>query len=382
MFKRIANGIAKAIEKAKGLSPFARKAQAAQGLEEAKKALETGWDGESKGAKRPAILICGYTGAGKTSLLRAIFGKELVGDGLIGHGSPCTKSFERFENERLIVYDSKGLEPGISDTAFLDSLKAFIKSREKDSDGGVSMLWYAIQGPGARVTSCDLALMNGVIPEATIAVITKKDISKPEQLQAIKSSLLSNGAKESRIIEVSESDQESLKALCEASEELLPEKEKEAFISAQLVDLSAKRAKAKKIIHTAAAAAAAVGGANPFPLTDSAILTPLQGALIGSLAYLYGMDKAAAIHVFTPMLAEIAGVSLASSLAKIVPGLGELVNAAVAGALTEAIGWLAQRHFETCAKARIEGKSEPCFEMPGVPVLKELLEQAMKKRRA
>ena len=35
---------------------------------------------EKKKYKRPNILICGYTGAGKTSIIQALLGKDLVPD--------------------------------------------------------------------------------------------------------------------------------------------------------------------------------------------------------------------------------------------------------------------------------------------------------------
>lgn len=346
------------------------------GIADPKTALSEKWEEERKAHESPAILICGYTGTGKTSLIRAIFGRELVADSLIGHGSPCTKSFDKYENDLLAVYDSKGFEPGRSEEDFAAGVKDFLERSD-----GVQTLWYTIQGPGARVTAMDLKLLRELLPSGAIAVITKRDISKDSQVSAIRAALTDGGIPDRRIVEVSEVDLESLKRLSQLTRELLPENLKDGFLSAQIVDLDAKRAKARRIIHSAAAAAAAVGGANPFPLTDSAILTPLQGALIGSLAYCYGMSKAAAIHVFTPLLAELAGVSLATTLTKIVPGLGGLINAAVAGALTEAIGWIAQRHFESCAKARLAGRPEPLFEMPGVPVFKQLLEEALKRRR-
>jgi uncharacterized protein (DUF697 family) len=327
-------------------------------------------------------LLCGATGAGKTSLLRAIFGKELVGDDLIGHGRPRTQGFERFENEMLVAYDSKGFEPGQSEDAFSKDVETFLGSFRAEGGDASRTLWYTIQGPCARVSQVDLNLLKRTLPGQTIAVITKKDISKPEQLSSIRKALLESAAiEERRIVEVSESDPASLKTLVALTRELLPENEREVFLAAQIVDLDTKRARARKIIHSAAAAAAAVGGANPFPLTDAAILTPLQGALIGSLAYSYGMSKAAAIHAFSPLLAELAGVSLATTLTKIIPGLGGLINAAVAGALTEAIGWIALSHFEACAKARLEKRPEPIFEMPAIPVLKKLLEEALKRRR-
>jgi uncharacterized protein (DUF697 family) len=56
-------------------------------------------EAQAKRIQRPTILVCGYTGTGKTSLIRAICGNDLVSGKAIvppeavGHGSPATKDY-------------------------------------------------------------------------------------------------------------------------------------------------------------------------------------------------------------------------------------------------------------------------------------------------
>ena len=57
--------------------------------------------------KKPNILICGYTGAGKTSIIQALLGEDLVPDNKIGHeANPMTQDYDRYENELIGIWDS------------------------------------------------------------------------------------------------------------------------------------------------------------------------------------------------------------------------------------------------------------------------------------
>ena len=58
------------------------------------------------------ILICGYTGSGKTSLIQSICGKTIVPESAIHHGRPETVGFESYENKNFRFWDSQGMETG------------------------------------------------------------------------------------------------------------------------------------------------------------------------------------------------------------------------------------------------------------------------------
>ena len=62
--------------------------------------------------KRPNILVAGYTGSGKTSLIRTILGSELVPAEGIGNSRPCRIEFDCYENGDIRLWDSRGLELG------------------------------------------------------------------------------------------------------------------------------------------------------------------------------------------------------------------------------------------------------------------------------
>ncbi|WQT31169.1 50S ribosome-binding GTPase [Helicobacter pylori] len=55
------------------------------------------------------ILLMGYTGSGKSSLINALFGKEIAKAGV---GKPITQHLEKYIDEQkgLILWDTKGIE--------------------------------------------------------------------------------------------------------------------------------------------------------------------------------------------------------------------------------------------------------------------------------
>lgn len=103
------------------------------------------------------------------------------------------------------------------------------------------------------------------------------------------------------------------------------------------------------IIHTASVAAGGVGaGLAQIPGSDSAVLAPLQAAMITAIAYQHGVKitDAAAADLLLTFTATMGGRFLSQLLVGWIPGVGNLINASTAAALTEAIGWAADAYFE------------------------------------
>jgi uncharacterized protein (DUF697 family) len=314
---------------------------------------------------RPTILVCGYTGSGKTSLIQAVCGRETVPDDRIDHGKPMTQEFVQYRNDFINLWDSKGLEPNAREASFIQNTKSLVSSLQGDPDtqNHIHLVWYTIQGPGARVTATDHELIQKVFPNV-IVVITKKDITKPVQREAITAELVNNGVSRPAIVPVADNDPESLRMLVALSLQMLPDAYKDAFQSAQLVDLSNKKVKAQAVIHAAAAAAAAAAGLNPIPISDAILVTPIQFGMIAGLAVVYGMAEEAVKAAAAPLVAQVAGTMAASSLTKLIPGLGGIIQAAVASLLTEVIGQLVDSWMIRCCEARIKRQPMPDFQMP------------------
>ena len=113
--------------------------------------------------------------------------------------------------------------------------------------------------------------------------------------------------------------------------------------------MATRNQKVHGIIHTAAAACAGVGGGMAqVPGSDSAVIVPLQTAMIVAIASEHGVSitKGAAADLLLTFTATVGGRFLSQVLVGWIPGFGNVINASTAAALTEAIGWAADGFFE------------------------------------
>ena len=338
--------------------------------------FEKSFEREQKKYKRPNILICGYTGSGKSSLIKAILG-DIVPDDAIGTGAPRTVGFDCYENKLVRIYDSRGYELGKTEEQFTQETRNFIRKCQSDLtnvDEHIHLVWYAIQGGGGRFTDFDKNLIFNIFnPQDVIVVITKTDTmtTRPgenvDRKAALKKVIMSAGIPEKRIVFTTDmySGAIGCKELMNLSYEMLPEAYKDAFMDAQKVDKEAKiqavknkSGKATGIVSAAVASAGGVG-AIPIPGSDAPILISIQMGMIAGLAALYGLREEAVNAAVYPMIAKVVGILAATSLSKLIPGLGSVIQATVAAALTGAMGAYVKNSFEQYAIDKINGIASP-----------------------
>ena len=135
--------------------------------------------------------------------------------------------------------------------------------------------------------------------------------------------------------------------LVEATDELLPEAFRRAFVAAQKVSLQKKKLQAHSAVAVAATAASAAG-ASPIPFSDAVILVPIQISMLARISTVYGMDPTR--KFLTVLVASVAGTGAATlagrlivtSLLKLLPGAGTIVGGAIsattASSLTVTLG--------------------------------------------
>ncbi len=103
------------------------------------------------------------------------------------------------------------------------------------------------------------------------------------------------------------------------------------------------------IIHTFSTMAGAVGaGLAQVPVSDSAIIAPIQLSMTISLGKVFGinMDQSIAKSTLATTASTMVGRTVSQVLIGWIPGIGNVINATTAAGLTETIGWILADEFE------------------------------------
>lgn len=301
----------------------------------------------NKNNKKPNILICGQTGAGKTSVVKYLF-KDKAVNAMVGNsGQPCTKDIQFYEGDNLNIYDSEGYEIGAEKQTHYHQLliENFLEKKTNIQEDGIQVVWYTINGKAKRVTDLDNALINEIqaLGYKTAVLITQIDELNEQQMNEIKEALKSVQAPV--FCTSIYTDIPEVATVCDWKEltdwtiNILPQIFQNKYINALAGDLERKHKQAEKYIWTATLGAAGVGAA-PIPGADAPILIAGQSILICSILSLYNIEtsKSAVGAILSNVGIHNLGKLLASSLLKLLPGFGNTANALVAATLTYALG--------------------------------------------
>jgi uncharacterized protein (DUF697 family)/GTP-binding protein EngB required for normal cell division len=311
------------------------------------------------------LAIIGGTGVGKSSLVNAVFGRDLA---KVGKGLPVTRGVHYFNDESLGIWDLEGFEIG-SREAPADILRKHLATiSQRPAIEQVSVVWYCVLSQLPRLTAPDIEMIRELDAAGlpVILVLTKVDWTKnpvtgkrtaPTDVEEFRDWLeepvdengLPLDIPIERVILTSATGKHGkgtghgLGELVTETLALSPENEKDAFRIAQRLNLPWKREMARPII-TAAASAAAAAAAIPVPVADATILAPIQLTMMGRIAAIYDLELKTMLSAgaLAQLGVQITGQALARSFLKLIPGAGSVVGAGVAFALTAATGegWL------------------------------------------
>lgn len=139
-----------------------------------------------RNVEKPNVLVAGVTGAGKSSLINAIFGASVA---LVGDGTPVTQHFSKLEppDKPINVYDSRGLEDGYHEEFIADTIKFFdtLRSQPQLKDH-IHVIWYVINAASGRFEPFEIYLISQVFaPTPVVFVLNKADVASAEQLAQI-----------------------------------------------------------------------------------------------------------------------------------------------------------------------------------------------------
>lgn len=338
------------------------------------------WEKAKGSLRKVNLLVTGKTGAGKSTLINAVFRKEVARTGI---GQSVTQATKLYEDPDLPlrIYDTKGLEMGGETQAeTMEEICGLITEKWKsgNEDQFIHAVWYCVNCGSNRVEETELRWINrlctmGEAGVPVIVVLTQafRKHTAGELEKAIDRELAGKPFYRGCIPILAVADEEDpeghpafgLNDLVEATFHAIPESRQAAFINAQGVNIDVKVQAAKKYLRGYVGSAFATGFA-PLPLSDAPLLIANEAAMCAHITAIFGidLDEVMLSGIVTTLIGIPAvtagGKAIVSGALKLIPGAGTLLGGMISGltaaALTAALGQVYITVLEQVARGQLK----------------------------
>lgn len=330
------------------------------------------WQEQSDKIGRFNLAIFGKTGVGKSTLINAVFGRDVAKTGI---GEPVTtdKLLHLHDNGILGILDGPGLEIGQDSDAIIKDLAQYIREmRKKPESEQLHVAWYCVRANDKRFedTEGDFIRRLHELGLPVIVVLTqvasRDGVLQPEALTLADyiadRDLPIEGGRPLAVMatadEFTRMPAHGLRELLDATFHAAPEGVRVALIAAQKVDLDRKFRQAQLRIFAAGALA---GGASVFLKDEPKALLSVVVGMTAEIARLYGIpqDVAAVAWTAAGTAFSVGGKKATDSLLTLVPadkvGTQDVITAAVAGTFVVAVGYAWAYVCGQIAQGKLEG---------------------------
>lgn len=310
------------------------------------------------------ILLVGISGVGKSTLVNAVFGKELA---KTGTGKPITQDIRQYSQPDcpITIYDTPGLElTGRVIQSLRDEVATLIhQKRQLSIDNHIHFVWYCINEQSSRFQNVEEEWIKDIakLELPVIVVLTQTyDPEYSELLRFIKNLYLPVNdvipvlAKPVKITKSITIPAYGLAHLVEVTASLLPKVARTAFVTEQKVNVDLKISEAEKYLNQYAIGAGAAG--SPFSgFFGGLAVAATQTAMIAHLTRICGLN-----FNFTflfPIYTACASISIPTLMAVSIPGL-DYAGAPAAAIMTYLMGKALLFGYKQYLKAQVEGEGE------------------------
>ena len=300
------------------------------------------------------VLVVGKTGTGKSTLVNTVFNDKIAET---GQGRPITQHMRRYtkDGSPVSIYDTKGLE--VADyRGIFEDLKTKVReiNRSEHAENHIHVAWLCIAEGARRVEKAEIELAE-ILDELSVPVVVV--ITTAVSDQGFRAEVRDIFHSVSNVVRVNSvpfvMDEgvsmpvKGVDVLVDATMEIVPKGQKNAFAAAQRIKVDHKVTRSRLAVGSAAALAMTAGAA-PIPFSDAVAIVPIQVGMIASISAIFGLDLTTGFltTLVTSSLgatgATIGGRALVGGLLKLLPGAGSLIggtiSAGVAVAVTTAFG--------------------------------------------